>query len=151
MPSEIFSATAFPAIFAFSERPFPNCLAPSLNICPKSFLFGEIPSSAKLLDWLPNGAGSKAGFPRLLEEVLNTSFFGSYPPSYPGILSEIIELISGAYLLAILAGITASPGDSIAGTTSPLPFGPGTDTTPLLYPIGSTVFGFLGTAILTPE
>ena len=32
----------------------------------------------------------------------------------------------------ILAGITASPGESIAGTTSPAPLGPGTETTPLL-------------------
>ena len=29
------------------------------------------------------------------------------------------------------AGITDSPGDSIAGTTSPAPFGPGTLTIPL--------------------
>ena len=36
-----------------------------------------------------------------------------------------------------MAGITASPGDSIAGTTSPAPFGPGTERTPDAYPCGA--------------
>ena len=40
------------------------------------------------------------------------------------------------YFCALSAGITASPGASIAGTTSPAPFGPGTERTPDLYPCG---------------
>ena len=55
------------------------------------------------------------------------------PTLYPGILSEIIPLISPPYFSTILAGITASPGESIAGTTSPAPFGPGTLTIPFAY------------------
>ena len=50
-------------------------------------------------------------------------------------LSAIIPLISGAYFLAIGAGITASFGESIAGTLSPVPL-PGTLTTPFAYPLG---------------
>ena len=49
-------------------------------------------------------------------------------------LSLIIPEISGEYFAVIFAGITASPGASIAGIISPAPFGPGTDTTPLAYP-----------------
>ena len=66
-------------------------------------------------------------------------------------LSEIIPLISGAYFLANLVGITASPGESMAGMTSPAPLGPGTETTPFAYPVGSTTFGAFGFAIFTAE
>ena len=48
-------------------------------------------------------------------------------------LSAIIPLIRPPYFLAILVGITASPGESIAGVTSPAPLGPGTLTTPFAY------------------
>jgi len=58
------------------------------------------------------------------------------PSSYPGIFPATIALINGPYFSAIAAGITASPGASIAGTTSPAPLGPGTLTTPLAYPVG---------------
>ena len=57
----------------------------------------------------------------------------SSPVSYPGSFPEIIELITGAYLFAILAGITASPGASIAGNLSSLPK-PGTERIPSLKP-----------------
>ena len=41
-----------------------------------------------------------------------------------------IPLINGPYFSTNSAGITASPGDSIAGTISPAPLGPGTLTIP---------------------
>jgi hypothetical protein len=50
--------------------------------------------------------------------------------------------ITGAYFLADLAGITASPGDSNAGTMSPAPAGPGTIETPLAYFLVGVAFGF---------
>ena len=65
--------------------------------------------------------------------VLTDSGTLSIPSKNPGIFPVIIDAIKPRYLLAIFAGITASPGDNIAGTMSPLPFGPGTDNTPLLY------------------
>ena len=60
----------------------------------------------------------------------------SLPIEYPGISSFIIPRIKPEYFADCLAGITASPGDSIAGTMSPAPLGPGTDTTPLAYFFG---------------
>ena len=45
-------------------------------------------------------------------------------------MSAIKEEIIPLYFLDCLAGITASPGESIAGTTSPAPLGPGTDMIP---------------------
>ena len=51
--------------------------------------------------------------------------------------SEIMEETSPLYLDACFAGMTASPGESIAGTTSPAPFGPGTDKTPDAYFLGA--------------
>ena len=62
---------------------------------------------------------------------------GLSPNLYPGILSEIIDETSPLYFAACFAGITASPGESIAGTTSPAPFGPGTDKTPDAYFLGT--------------
>ena len=53
-----------------------------------------------------------------------------------------IPLINGPYFSTNFAGITASPGDSIAGTMSPAPFGPGTETIPLanfLPPLGGNI------------
>ena len=100
----------------------------SPNLSPS---FPTLFSSGIKLD-APNGSGPEGGASLLVGGVLNGSALGSYPSKYPGMPSEIIELISGAYFLDIFAGITASPGDSIAGTISPAPLGPGTDTTPLL-------------------
>ena len=57
------------------------------------------------------------------------------PRTNPGILSEMIAEINDLYFCASSAGITASPGDSIAGTISPLPFGPGTLRIPEAYPV----------------
>ena len=53
-------------------------------------------------------------------------------------LSVIIAAISGPYLSVIAVGRTASPGESIAGTTSPAPFGPGTLNTPSAYFLGGS-------------
>ena len=50
---------------------------------------------------------------------------------------EISASINPRYFCAFSAGIIASPGDSIAGTTSPAPFGPGTETTPDAYFLGA--------------
>ena len=55
---------------------------------------------------------------------------GFLPILNPGTLSAIRDEIIPLYFLDCLAGITASPGESIAGTTSPAPFGPGTDIIP---------------------
>ena len=53
---------------------------------------------------------------------------------YPGMLSAIIELINPPYFFVMAVEITDSPGDNIAGTTSPAPFGPGTETIPFEKP-----------------
>ena len=63
---------------------------------------------------------------------------GFTPNLNPGTLSCIIEEINPEYFFAWSAGITASPGDSIAGTTSPAPFGPGTLMVPEAYILGAT-------------
>ena len=55
---------------------------------------------------------------------------GFLPILNPGTLSAIREEIIPLYFFDCFAGITASPGESIAGTTSPAPLGPGTDIIP---------------------
>ena len=61
------------------------------------------------------------------------------PFSNPGRFPATIPAITGAYFFALFAGITASPGDSRAGTMSPAPAGPGTMETPLAYFFGVTL------------
>ena len=58
---------------------------------------------------------------------------GILPAIKPGTLSWNIAVIKPLYLSVVSVGITASPGESIAGTTSPAPFGPGTLITPSTY------------------
>ena len=54
----------------------------------------------------------------------------SVPKANPGILSSRSALIKPEYFPACLAGITASPGESIAGIISPAPLGPGSERMP---------------------
>ena len=78
---------------------------------------------------------------KLLDPILTATFDlpsidanGFLPNLNPGTLSAIKEEIIPLYFLDCFAGITASPGESIAGIMSPAPFGPGTENVPLLYP-----------------
>ena len=77
-------------------------------------------ATRELLSIEPNGLKPDIAAPNL-------------PNLYPGRSSLSISLIKPEYFLDCSAGITASPGESIAGTMSPAPFGPGTDRTPELY------------------
>ena len=76
-----------------------------------------------------------------------TGPLGILPAIKPGTLSWNIAVIKPLYLSVVSVGITASPGESIAGTTSPAPFGPGTDIIPSLYFL---VVGIFATALFAP-
>ena len=59
-------------------------------------------------------------------------FFLVLGTAVPSLIKEVITgLFAGS--CAACAGITASPGDSNAGTMSPAPIGPGTLSTPVEY------------------
>ena len=82
---------------------------------------------------MPEGLGGGPNTPVYVADCVLFEIPGTsgVPPLYPGTFPEIMAPINEEYLLAMSVGITASPGESIAGTTSPAPFGPGTETTPL--------------------
>ena len=106
----------------------------SLAITATSGAIDDPPAWPKYLETSPVAIPFPLDWPIsvLIDSGKNiVAFLNPLPTWYPGILFAIIALINGAYFFAMSVGITASPGDSIAGTTSPAPFGPGTETTPL--------------------
>ena len=111
----------------------------SLTICcsvAKSGCISPIVWSVRYLGWSEPISLIMSARDFLLIGALVVELPPVFPLLNPGIFPEIIPLINPEYLVAIFAGITASPGDSIAGTTSPAPFGPGTLNTPLAYFFG---------------
>ena len=94
---------------------------------------------------------------KLLDPILTATFDlpsidakGFLPNLNPGTLSEIKEDTMPLYFCACFAGMTASPGESMAGTTSPAPLGPGTERIPLAYPGIPSIVPDGDCALLTP-
>ena len=150
VPAFSIGGPAFANLAAILSHFLPNFTTPGLSKnlsiarSTLSGLLGEAQGSrGPGAPGAPGGSGLPSG-PSNVGGVFGLSFHGSFgskkpgPVPNPGILSLIIPEISGEYFAVIFAGITASPGESIAGIMSPAPFGPGTDTTPVLYFLGFT-------------